>query len=118
VNTIDLEWQKLQSIESSYAFRRPLDLFKQYTQTIDDISHILKITYKHKISLLRENILNQEERLKSLDPYSVLKRGYSICYKIPEEVIIRSSRELKSDDDIRLKFYKGGAKGKIQKLIE
>ena len=113
---IDSERQKIQSIESSYAFRKPLDLFKQYSQTIDEISHRLKITYKHKLSLLKENLSNYEERLKSLDPFAVLKRGYSICYKLPEEEVVRNSKELKVDDEVKIKFYEGEAEGKIQKL--
>ena len=117
-NKIESERKRIGALESSYYFRKPLDLYKQYSQAIDEITHRLEISYKHIISLLKEIIIKQEVRLKSLDPHSVLKRGYSICYKLPDEEIIKSSKKLKVEDKINIRFYEGGAEGEIRELIE
>ena len=113
---IETEKQKIHSIESSYALRKPYDLYKQYVQTTDELSHRLEVTYKHFYSLLLQNVIQYEERLKSLDPHAVLKRGYSICYRQPDGKIILSSKELKIDDSIKIKFSEGTGEGNIKKL--
>lgn len=115
-NKIETEKLKINSIESSYALRKPYDLYKQYVQTTDELSHRLEVTYKHFHSLLLQKVIQYEARLKSLDPLAVLKRGYSICYKQPEGKIIRSSKELQIDDGIIIKFSEGSGEGNIKKL--
>jgi len=113
---IEFDKQKIQSIESSYTFRIPLDLFKQYSQSLDEILHRFQLVYKHKLLLYIENLKTYEEKLKNLDPLAVLKRGYSICYILPDEKIIKTSKELSIDDEIKIKFYEGEASGKIKKI--
>ncbi|MCK4965752.1 exodeoxyribonuclease VII large subunit [bacterium] len=113
---IETEKQKIRSIESSYALGKPYDLYKQYVQTTDELSHRLEVTYKHFYSLLLQNVIQYEERLKSLDPHAVLKRGYSICYRQLDGKIILSSKELKIDDGIKIKFSEGTGEGNIKKL--
>ncbi len=113
---IEFDKQKIQSIESSYTFRIPLDLFKQYSQSLDEILHRFQLAYKHKLLLYIENLKTYEEKLKNLDPLAVLKRGYSICYILPDEKIIKTSKELSIDDEIKIKFYEGEASGKIKKI--
>jgi exodeoxyribonuclease VII large subunit len=113
---IEFDKQKIQSIESSYTFRIPLDLFKQYSQSLDEILHRFQLAYKHKLLLYIENLKTYEEKLKNLDPLAVLKRGYSICYILPDEKIIKTSKELSINDEIKIKFYEGEASGKIKKI--
>jgi len=47
----------------------------------------------------------------------VLKRGYSICYKIPESVVIKKSNDVKQSDRLKIKLYKGEIETSVERII-
>jgi len=47
--------------------------------------------------------------LDALSPLGVLKRGYSLCWRLPEETLVRESADLRAGDLVRLRFNRGGA---------
>ncbi len=54
-------------------------------------------------------------KLLSLDPKSVMKRGFSIIRK-KDGTIVRSSQDLSPGDEVMMEFYKGGAVGRVERL--
>ncbi|MBN1754794.1 exodeoxyribonuclease VII large subunit [bacterium] len=109
--------ERFQSITKSYGFRRPRELLVRKAQVLDElVTKIIKETQiftdnkKSQFSILREKML-------SLSPEGILKRGYSICYNAETGVIIRNSDDLNIDDQIILHFAKGKAEGKVTKII-
>lgn len=126
---------KLDSFEKSYGFRKPLDIIYQKFQTLDELDHRLNSSLTHLIDLKRErfnfiasktmqvirqsleNAKNRttflERRLTDVSPIATLKRGYSICFKLPDQIIVRRSKELSPADNVRIKFYEGEAKCKV-----
>ncbi len=54
--------------------------------------------------------------LRALDPMGVLKRGYSVCRKLPEEAVVVDSGILNKGDNISLTFAKGGAVSKVLRV--
>jgi exodeoxyribonuclease VII large subunit len=47
--------------------------------------------------------------LGALSPLAVLERGYSIAHKLPDELIVKSSAELRAGDRLRVSFAQGKA---------
>ena len=113
----EISRERLNNILSSYGMRKIFDFFKQYSQTLDDISHQLEVSCNHKISLLKERIERFTEHLKSLDPSAVLKRGYSICQRQSDLKIILKAKDLKKTDTVHITFSEGKAEGYIEKVI-
>ena len=58
-----------------------------------------------------------KNRLSDLSPISVLERGYSICFKLPEEKVISNSILLNKDDKVKIQFSKGAVEAKVRKVI-
>ena len=56
---------------------------------------------------------NAENRLSLLDPKNVLKRGYSITYL--NEKVIKDSRKVEPDDDIKTKLFSGTIRSKVKR---
>lgn len=104
-NTIKSRKEKIVSLIASYSFNRPKDLIKQNAQRIDELDRQLDQTINYKINILHEQTRSLDKRLKSLNPDSVLERGYSIIYRSND--IISRAKKLKSGDDIRVKFHDG-----------
>jgi exodeoxyribonuclease VII large subunit len=104
-NTIKSGKEKIASLISSYSFNRPKDLIQQSAQRIDELDRHLDQVINYKINILHERTKSLDKRLESLNPDSVLERGYSIIYR--SEDIISRANKLKSGDDIRIRFHDG-----------
>jgi exodeoxyribonuclease VII large subunit len=104
-NTIKSGKEKIASLISSYSFNRPKDLIQQSAQRIDELDRHLEQVINYKINILHERTKSLDKRLESLNPDSVLERGYSIIYR--SEDIISRANKLKSGDDIRIRFHDG-----------
>lgn len=59
-----------------------------------------------------------KSKLENLSPYSVLKRGYSICLKLPELKVITNHSHVKEGDKLKLKLYKGSLRSQVYKIEE
>lgn len=105
--------ERIHNLERSYALRKPTDLIKQYSQRVDELAKNLETALSHRIQLMRENVDSMQKRLGALNPCSVLKRGYSICYKTEDGRIVRRAAELTPEDKIRVRFYEGKILGTV-----
>ena len=84
-----------------------IQTFKVFYDLIKRISDT-----ENNIILAKKNkYLNIIEKLDALSPLKTLIRGYSITEKNGK--IIKSSKELKVNDDIKLRFVDGEVKAKV-----
>jgi exodeoxyribonuclease VII large subunit len=96
---------RIRHLLESYAFNKPIDLVRQYSQRVDEIERSLFMTMSHKTALLSERTQSLSHRLRSLDPEMVVHRGYAIVYKNGE--VVSSSRALQRADEVGIKFSDG-----------
>ncbi len=61
---------------------------------------------------------NMCSKLRALSPFSILDRGYSVVYSEYENKIIRSNKELKAGDELKIRFSKGFVKTNVTKSYE
>ena len=73
---------------------------------------------KRKLEREREKVSFLEERLRGLSPLSILERGYSICFKHPEQEIVKDYRQVKEGGKIRIKLRRGGVYSTVYKIEE
>jgi len=66
----------------------------------------------------RDRLSALSERLDALGPLKVLQRGYSIVYKLPEEKIIRESRQISLNDRLRIHFHLGRVECTVDHIEE
>lgn len=64
--------------------------------------------------VLQVSLDNIEQRVRLSDPTGRLKQGYSVVFNIGNKVI-KSSRQIKVNEEIFLKFYEGGATTRVEK---
>lgn len=97
--------EKVLSILGSYSFNRPKDLMRQHSQTVDDNRRRLDTLILHRMKLTRERTEAVHKRLLSLNPDSVLARGYAMV--IRSDRIIGRAAELNKGENVRIKFHDG-----------
>ncbi len=108
--------EKVQTLEKSYALKRPSDIIKQYQQRVDDLARNLEVHFSHKLNTNRNHILSLQKQIISLSPQSILKRGYSICFRKKDGKLIKLAKELKPGEQIDIQFLKGQVDGIIEHI--
>lgn len=107
--------ERVLSLTKSYSFNLPLQLVREYSQRVDDLERMLLTTMGHRFLLLRSKAHELQNRLHSLHPEAVLKRGYTIVYR--EGRIINSAHRLHAKDAVEIKFHDGKATSIVTKVI-
>lgn len=115
-NVFDRKKEKLIRLISSPAISRPMDRINNYYQTIDEELQQLNLLINHKIELTKERLHKQIARLEALSPLSILARGYSIVYKLPERKIIKESSQVSVNNVVEIQLHRGKLIGKITKI--
>jgi len=70
-------------------------------------TQVLVARYEGLLEKSRLHLAGLGARLGSLNPLSVLDRGYSIAYRLPDEKILRDSGEVASGQDILVRLARG-----------
>jgi len=58
-----------------------------------------------------------EKRLKDLNPLSILRRGYSITRKLPENAVLRDVSKIKEGDRVRVSLSEGDMECGVEKIL-
>jgi exodeoxyribonuclease VII large subunit len=106
--------RRLNSVETSYGFRRPLDIITQRSQKLDELTRQLENSTKSFTEIKSNALSLLTGKLKTLSPSSVLKRGYSITRRLPEKKIIKDAGMLKESDRVEVKLYRGRIESKVE----
>lgn len=138
-NIITSKKQQLDTLNSHYILKNPLDLYSAKSQRLDHLTERLIGNYqkiiidkKHKLNLIKSNKLFIDpitiltslknkyslllNKLSILSPLNTLQRGYTIT-KI-EEKAITEVKNLKINDEINICFQDGIAQAMISKIIK
>ncbi|GBE26387.1 MAG TPA: exodeoxyribonuclease VII large subunit [Bacteroidetes bacterium] len=108
--------EKINYLANSYALRRPSDVIKQYEQRMDELNKALEMNFTHRIEINKRQVESLRKQLESLNPQSILKRGYSICYREQNNEIIRDAAALEIEEGLHIRFYRGRADSVVKKI--
>jgi exodeoxyribonuclease VII large subunit len=108
---------QLKRLQSSYGFRRPADIISQYRQRIDDLFHSGIVSLNHQLTLESNRLAQVQKQLAGLHPNSILKRGYSICYRRRDNTVIRQAQQVRKSELIHVQFFQGSADGQVVEVF-
>jgi len=74
---------------------------------VEFLSHRLVESYANFVKQEKNKFLNLVNKLNLLSPFQILSRGYSITYKIKDNTIIKSAKDVKKNDKLRIKLGDG-----------
>ncbi len=102
-----LKEQEYASLNDNLKYQSPKNKILQHMQTIDDLNNRLKLNIKHILNLYENRLKNFRDKLTTLNPKSVLSRGYSICLKIPERIVIKNINQVEKGNKISVIVQNG-----------
>ncbi len=103
--------ESIHHLLSSYSFNRPIDIFRQSSQRLDELKRSFSVSSAHLLSLTQERYGALDRRIAALNPRLALKRGYVIVRR--DGTIIPSSKELREADQIDMEFHDGHVRSTI-----
>lgn len=101
------EWmrQTLTSIATRPVFKRPVERIRQNEQRLDDLSTRLQRAISRRLELANRSVASQAERLESLSPLNILKRGYSLTLR--DGKTVRDAGTLTTGETLETKLATG-----------
>lgn len=110
-NRLEILRNRIDGITKSYGLRRLEDRLKQYALQIDDLNANLVQAISIKKNRNQETVKFYAQRLASLNPRQVLRRGYSITYW--NDTVLRDLNQVQSGDKLITEI----ALGKISSTV-
>ncbi len=113
-NLIKSNKSLLSQITNRPIFKRPLEAIHVYHQNVDNLGYMLKTKTSQSLTLKRKKLEILDSKLFALNPKAILERGYSIVMK--NNKIIKSSAEIKIDNNINVILYKGELEARVKNI--
>jgi len=94
-------------------FKGPESMYAAAEEEVDGLRKRLDLALVNNLDMKRVNLTRLGEHLGALNPYGVLKRGYSITRR-KDGSIVKSVGDVKKDDVIESRFEDGIITSKVQ----
>jgi exodeoxyribonuclease VII large subunit len=107
----------LESAVKKLFLLNPAVIIEQYMARIADSVKQMAVRMKHLIALKDSEFRAAVEKLSSLSPLSILARGYSITFKMPEGGIIRETGLLSRGDVLKTRLDKGEVISEVREIM-
>ena len=117
-NRLNICDQHLQNLRPERLFRRLADRLEQRGQYVDERRNALATAFDWQLRSRVESLRTTALRLETLSPLSGLARGFSLCERREDGRLVRSSKYLKTGDQLRLRFHRGGAICCVEEIID
>jgi len=104
--------ERFKTLEGSFILKNPLAMYEVKEQKLDGLIDTINNIVKEKIVKSEHNYEILVNKLQLLNPLSILEKGYSVVEK--DGKIIKDAKQLKDDDEIRIKLFKGEIKAKVK----
>ncbi len=104
-------WLRLRHCESY--FLHPERRFASHLMKLDHFRESMAFQMRHRLELCSQALQGYGEKLKILDPESVLERGYAIVTREDTGRAIKDGKSVAAGDDLRVRVHGGRFKVKV-----
>lgn len=111
---VDLARAQLQHLRTSYGFRVPLEMVRQYEQRLDDLAGAMALAMRRRLESCRERLATAAGRLHALSPMKVLERGYSITRLADSGELVRDSHQVKPGQLLETLLHVGHLTSRVE----
>lgn len=115
-NQIEILKKELEKRENSYYIKNFSREIENREQKLIELEEKLKKAFQYQTDNLRNSLEKRLNKIISLNPLEILKRGYSVVTK--DRVSVKSIKDIEIDDEINIKLTDGVIKGVVKEIIE
>lgn len=117
-NLIEYWWQRLDGLTTRYGFQQPAILLEQKKKRLTELNDRIAQQITYILSLQLAKFEGLCKRLIASSPKSILNRGYSIAYTLPDEQIINSVKKMSLGKEFGLRMADGELVAETKHLIK
>ena len=110
--------RELGSEARSLVLHSPLNRIAALRQKMDFQRRSLAYVAARRMKEQRMLLSLLEERIKDMNPLSILKRGYAVVRKLPEKWILKSASQVSEGDRVSLSLAEGGLECRVEKVTQ
>lgn len=111
IRKIELMKMRYSKSMQSRAFKEPMRMINDNYLKIDSLIKNMENSINRKKFEAKSKFIELTTKLDSLSPLKTLTRGY--CLAEIDGKIVKSEKEVKTGDELELKFYDGNKKAKV-----
>jgi exodeoxyribonuclease VII large subunit len=108
--------QRLDAVARHTVFRRPYQRVFDLGRRLDELAARSQRAVRGVTRLARHQVETASERLESLSPLVVLRRGYSLTQRTSDGQLIRSAADLEPGQQITTRFASGQAISRVEEI--
>jgi exodeoxyribonuclease VII large subunit len=91
---------------------------KQYQSTLNQLYRELTHRYRRLLENLRFQLQEYASNLDTLSPLAVLARGYSVSFRLPDRMIIRTAADVRPGEEVEIQLSQGSLECTVNKSVE
>jgi len=103
--------------EGSYFLQAPENAVRQYQQLLDELLGRLKRSFHHMVEISRTRLQAVAGKLESLNPLSILSRGYSVVVRERDGAVVCDASEVEVGERVRARLRRGGFVATVDKTV-
>jgi exodeoxyribonuclease VII large subunit len=106
--------REIKELENALRLNSPHRKMRNDRQRIDELQHRAQIAINHSLKIHRERLVGSLQRLSSLNPISILERGFSVVTHADGR-IIRRVEQVKQGDPLNILVSNGDFDAQVTK---
>lgn len=110
--------EKFHFLRDGLLMRTPEKRIGQLRKLLSEYEQRMLQSLKHSLEMKRQGLDGILGKLNSLNPLSILQRGYSITRKLPSFKILRYASDVKEGEKVEVRLYRGRIFCKVEKTDE
>lgn len=104
---IERKWQNVDELINRHSRQQPQKIIDLQQSELENLSSRFVNSILQNQNILRMELSPLTEKLSVLNPIAILKRGYSVAFKLPNRQIIRASGDIQKGNEFELLTSKG-----------
>jgi exodeoxyribonuclease VII large subunit len=105
---VDAMRYRMEGIDRHLSLLSPLESVRRQRQRLKDVTTALQAAMIHRLALWRGELRRLAGKLDSLSPLAILARGYSICRRLPDLVLVKEALEVETGAQVEVILSQGG----------
>lgn len=112
-----LNKERLAAAVKKLSLLNPQAALIQHREKIKQYNFRIGLAVTNRFKFKEAGLQKASSRLNSLSPLNILSRGYSIVFKFPQGEIIKDIRELKIQDQLKLRLHRGEIRARVEEVL-
>lgn len=104
---LNLNWENLHHIQKRLYSNRPVGIIRQRIQMTDHLEMRLILAIRKILQMHYSNLDGLIQTLQAMNPKTILKRGFSIVYHLPDKKIIKTLEAVQPQDYLLIEVSDG-----------